>query len=130
MIISDDYQYVDIGLGHKFHIVESGSTKTLCGRTLASRWTAYKFQDEKEKFICIVCCINYYKSMKGLRNKIIDADVEYLPSQQKELDQWEIDEAANIKKIGVLQTQGHTHHCACRIVWCDGECTCRKGVEP
>lgn len=28
-----------------------------------------------------------------------------------------------------LIKQGHTHHCACRIHWGDGECECSKGVK-
>ena len=28
-----------------------------------------------------------------------------------------------------LITQGHTHHCACRLVWGDGECECGKGAS-
>ena len=34
-----------------------------------------------------------------------------------------------LPKIEKLRKEGHSHHCACRIVWGDGECTCRKGIE-
>ncbi len=34
-------------------------------------------------------------------------------------------------EIERLQKDGHTYHCACRIVWGDGECECRKkGIIP
>lgn len=29
-------------------------------------------------------------------------------------------------KILELQKDGHTFHCACRIIWGDGECECNK----
>jgi hypothetical protein len=31
------------------------------------------------------------------------------------------------EKIAKLRIAGHTHHCAIRQVWGDGECTCAKG---
>lgn len=31
---------------------------------------------------------------------------------------------ADIAEITRLIKEGHTHHCACRQVWGDGECTC------
>lgn len=31
--------------------------------------------------------------------------------------------------IDYLVSQGHSRHCACRMVWGDGVCTCRKGLE-
>lgn len=37
------------------------------------------------------------------------------------------------KRIDELQKQGHSHHCACRQVWGDGECECAlyaKGYDP
>ena len=48
-------------------------------------------------------------------------------------EEWEIEEADNLKKIEELRNQGHSHHCACRIVWGDGECECdlyAKGYDP
>ena len=40
-------------------------------------------------------------------------------------DEWELAEADNLKEISRLQEEGgHSHHCACRIVWGDGECEC------
>jgi len=30
------------------------------------------------------------------------------------------------ESIEILQKEGHTYHCACRIVWGDGECECDK----
>jgi NMD protein affecting ribosome stability and mRNA decay len=32
-------------------------------------------------------------------------------------------------KINGLISEGHTRHCACRMVWGDGECTCKKGLK-
>ncbi len=35
---------------------------------------------------------------------------------------------ANIEKA---MLEGHTYHCACRLVWGDGECECKlKGIVP
>lgn len=35
------------------------------------------------------------------------------------------------KEIWRLQDEGHTAHCACRLVWGDGECECElKGKKP
>ena len=31
--------------------------------------------------------------------------------------------------LKLLQEAGHTRHCACRIVWGDGECECGKRSE-
>ena len=42
-------------------------------------------------------------------------------------EEWEEEEADNIVKTKALQRQGHTLHCACRIVWGDGECECTPG---
>lgn len=28
------------------------------------------------------------------------------------------------ERIGALEAAGHTTHCACRMIWGDGECTC------
>lgn len=34
-------------------------------------------------------------------------------------------------KINSLIMEGHTEHCACRQVWGDGECECKKrGIIP
>lgn len=47
--------------------------------------------------------------------------------------QWEKEEAENLKKIEELQGKGHSHHCACRQVWGDGECECdlyAQGYDP
>jgi hypothetical protein len=30
------------------------------------------------------------------------------------------------KKIDAFLYDGHSHHCACRLVWGDGECECRR----
>jgi len=37
------------------------------------------------------------------------------------------DETKDLRMVEELQTQGHTHHCACRQVWGDGECECSMG---
>ncbi len=39
-------------------------------------------------------------------------------------EEWEKEEAENLERIKGLRKVGHTHHCACRIVWGDGECEC------
>lgn len=44
----------------------------------------------------------------------------------KKWDEWEIEEADNLKRIKTLQKKGHTFHCGCRQVWGDGECECNK----
>jgi hypothetical protein len=47
--------------------------------------------------------------------------------------EFEKEEADNLKKIEALQSTGHSHHCACRQVWGDGECECdmyAKGYDP
>ena len=36
------------------------------------------------------------------------------------------EQAENLEKIKELRMSGHTHHCACRLVWGDGECECGK----
>jgi hypothetical protein len=37
---------------------------------------------------------------------------------------------ADTTRIEALMAEGHTHHCACRIVFGDGECTCmQRGDE-
>lgn len=38
------------------------------------------------------------------------------------IDEGERDQA----EISKLISDGHTHHCACRQVWGDGECECEK----
>lgn len=45
--------------------------------------------------------------------------------------QWEIEQSGAIFRIRELEQEGHTNHCACRIVWGDGECECQKhGIIP
>ena len=48
-------------------------------------------------------------------------------AQLESWEKWEAEEAGNIKKAKKLQRDGHTLHCACRIVWGDGICTCTPG---
>lgn len=48
-------------------------------------------------------------------------------------EKWEEDEADNLKRIEEMQKQGHSHHCACRQIWGDGECECdlyAQGYDP
>ncbi len=38
-----------------------------------------------------------------------------------------------LKQIDEIVKQGHSHHCACRQIWGDGECECdlyKKGYNP
>ena len=47
--------------------------------------------------------------------------------------QWEINQSENLTEIERLQGGGHSHHCACRQVWGDGECECgayKQGYDP
>lgn len=47
--------------------------------------------------------------------------------------EWEIKEADNLKEIDRLQEKGHSHHCACRQIYGDGECECdlyKMGYDP
>lgn len=37
---------------------------------------------------------------------------------------WHFKYRKDLREVKRLQKQGHTHHCACRIVWGDGECEC------
>ncbi len=39
---------------------------------------------------------------------------------------WEEEHADELREIEVFERQGHTPHCACRLVWGDGECECSK----
>lgn len=48
-------------------------------------------------------------------------------------EEWEVEEAENLKRIREFQAKGHSHHCACRQVWGDGECECdlyQYGYDP
>lgn len=37
----------------------------------------------------------------------------------------------HIDIITAFQNAGHTYHCACRLVWGDGQCECQgKGIVP
>lgn len=33
------------------------------------------------------------------------------------------------EEIARLERDGHSYHCACRLVWGDGECECKKGEK-
>ena len=55
---------------------------------------------------------------------------DYLcPKCDKKWEKFYSDHGADYIKISDLREQGHTHHCACRMVWGDGICTCRKGSD-
>lgn len=43
--------------------------------------------------------------------------------------EWEKEHAEELKQIDTLEKQGHSPHCACRLVWGDGECECRVKEE-
>lgn len=32
------------------------------------------------------------------------------------------------REVARLMDAGHTYHCACRMVWGDGECECQRGA--
>jgi len=44
-------------------------------------------------------------------------------------EEWEIEQAAEIKAGIEHVIDGHTGHCACRFVWGDGECSCSKEIK-
>ena len=47
--------------------------------------------------------------------------------------EFEIEHQNDYKEIARIQKEGHSHHCACRQVWGDGECECDlyvKGYDP
>jgi hypothetical protein len=50
-------------------------------------------------------------------------------TDKEKWDKFYEEESTNVNRINKLSKEGHTHHCACRIVWGDGICTCLKGVE-
>jgi len=56
-----------------------------------------------------------------------------LECNEQKWREWEEEEKENLAEITRLQLKGHTHHCACRQVWGDGECECdlyKKGYDP
>lgn len=48
-------------------------------------------------------------------------------TEQEALKNWIADHKEELSRVDTLAADGHTRHCACRIVWGDGECTCRIG---
>jgi hypothetical protein len=56
-----------------------------------------------------------------------------LPCNEAAWRSWEIDRAEEGRRIEKIMSQGHSHHCACRQVWGDGECECdlyKQGYDP
>lgn len=54
--------------------------------------------------------------------------MEYKMTEAEQVE-WDSD----LKKIDDIISQGHSHHCACRQVWGDGECECdlyEHGYDP
>ena len=47
-------------------------------------------------------------------------------NEMENWEKWEEEESENLKEIERLREMGHTYHCACRQVWGDGECECRR----
>ena len=48
-------------------------------------------------------------------------------------EEWEIEEVDNLARIEELVKEGHSHHCSCRQILGDGECTCnleKSGYDP
>ena len=46
---------------------------------------------------------------------------------------WRIVHRRELREIKLLERVGHHPHCACRIVWGDGECECKmikNGYDP
>lgn len=79
--------------------------------------------------ICQDCGAEYEKWLPDEaieNNRCLDCNAE-------RWQEWEQEEADNLAQIAILQNQGHSHHCACRQVWGDGECECdmyEKGYDP
>jgi hypothetical protein len=48
-------------------------------------------------------------------------------TEEEALKNWIADHKEELSRVDTLAADGHTRHCACRIVWGDGECTCRIG---
>lgn len=48
---------------------------------------------------------------------------------EEKIKDWLKETEAERKKIDDLIKSGHSHHCACRIIWGDGICTCRLGID-
>ena len=48
-------------------------------------------------------------------------------------NEWDSEHSNELEAIALLQKKGHSHHCACRQVWGDGECECdmyEHGYDP
>ena len=46
---------------------------------------------------------------------------------------WEKEHRRELLNIEIIKEKGHSHHCACRQVWGDGECECdlyEMGYDP
>jgi hypothetical protein len=63
---------------------------------------------------------------------MVDSDITIRhEDEEKYLDEealweeWREEHKEELDKIAALREEGHTHHCACRIVWGDNCCTCR-----
>lgn len=58
----------------------------------------------------------------------------YCPNCTAELwADWEDRHKDEIEEVKQYQKNGHPYHCACRMVWGDGECECdlyKKGYNP
>ena len=77
---------------------------------------------------CEKCRKEYERWIKGKIENHLCPDCN-----DSEWARWEIEQADNLKEIERLKIKGHSQHCACRIVWGDGECTCdmeKAGYDP
>jgi hypothetical protein len=74
-----------------------------------------------------------YPDVDAMMRQIGDAlgyHPDYMEKQYiKEWREFEDEHAEDIGRIKEHQGWGHTYHCACRLVWGDGECECNKKKE-
>jgi hypothetical protein len=69
------------------------------------------------------------KPEKSIQDLFIESMPRGLITDEEQLAAWQLEYKDDIDKIQKLRGEGHTHHCSCRLVWGDGCCTCRKGLE-
>lgn len=56
------------------------------------------------------------------KNEVINETEGYPEMCESCIKEWQED----AKKFRELRKVGHTRHCACRILWGDGECECKN----
>ena len=71
---------------------------------------------------CRKCKKEYEKwiSIDGIENNLCQE------CNEQSWADFEKEHEPDLQKIKEIQTKGHSHHCACRQVWGDGECECNR----